>query len=427
MSEAPEPPVTDPVTAAIQGLRSAVERLGVVSAPGADGELWTMAGPDLLEATVELHRLMCAADAVLHGMVREIDSRGAATGDRRADYPGLAAGAAAPAPWRREAADDYRPGAARRPVRRAGAPRRARRCARAGRPGGAGGRVRGRGDLRRARRDGLPGPGRAARPVEPTWWRRPRPTCAPRPPAGTPKVLARLARHLAHVLDPEAGDTLADTEDHDRASQELHVRQRADGGSDVRGHFGAELTAELLSQLQPLAGPRPELRRPPRPPHRGPAQRRRPRRAAAAGPRSPAPPRPGTVPGPPSPSRWRCRPCERRLGAPARPWTGPAPSRPRPPAGSPATPRSSRWCSAAAASRSTSAAPPTRSPPRSGGPWSPATAAVPSTAAIGPPEWTEAHHRDPLGRRRRDLGRPTAACSATTTTAESTTTAGTSS
>jgi hypothetical protein len=72
-----------------------------------------------------------------------------------------------------------------------------------------------------------------------------------------PKVLARLARHLTHVLDPAAGDTLADKEDHDRATQELHVRQRDDGGSDVRGRLGAELTAELLSQLQPLAGPRP--------------------------------------------------------------------------------------------------------------------------------------------------------------------------
>src|SRR4051794_34424230 len=79
MSEALGPPVTHPVTAAIDVLRGAVERLGVVSAPGAHGELWTMPGPDLLEATVELHRLMCAADAVLHGMVREIDTRGAAT------------------------------------------------------------------------------------------------------------------------------------------------------------------------------------------------------------------------------------------------------------------------------------------------------------------------------------------------------------
>ena len=79
MSEAPEPPVSHPVTAAIAGLRTAVEAVGVVSGPGAGGELWTVPGPDLLEATVELHRLICAADAVLHGMVREIDTRGAAT------------------------------------------------------------------------------------------------------------------------------------------------------------------------------------------------------------------------------------------------------------------------------------------------------------------------------------------------------------
>src|SRR3954454_18861773 len=103
MSEAGEPPVTHSVTAAIQGLRGAVEGLGVVSGPGADGELWTMAGPDLLEATAELHRLMCAADAVLHGMVREIDVRGAAT----------ATGAPTTRAWLRERLHLH-PGAAKR-------------------------------------------------------------------------------------------------------------------------------------------------------------------------------------------------------------------------------------------------------------------------------------------------------------------------
>jgi hypothetical protein len=42
MSEAVEPPVIHPVAAAVEGLRAAVERLGVVSAPGAAGELWTV-------------------------------------------------------------------------------------------------------------------------------------------------------------------------------------------------------------------------------------------------------------------------------------------------------------------------------------------------------------------------------------------------
>ncbi len=70
-----------------------------------------------------------------------------------------------------------------------------------------------------------------------------------------PKELARLGRHLRHVLDSE--ETLADDEEHQRDQQVLEIRQRRDGGSDLRGSLGAELTAELLSQLQPLAAPRP--------------------------------------------------------------------------------------------------------------------------------------------------------------------------
>jgi hypothetical protein len=71
-----------------------------------------------------------------------------------------------------------------------------------------------------------------------------------------PRALARLGRHLRHMLDPDGGDRLADQEEHDRSAQVLEVRQRNDGSSDVRGRLGAELTADLLSQLQPLAAPR---------------------------------------------------------------------------------------------------------------------------------------------------------------------------
>ena len=76
-----------------------------------------------------------------------------------------------------------------------------------------------------------------------------------------PRELARLGRHLRHTL--QAADTdgdgggLADQEELQRARQALVVRQHDDGSCDVRGHLGVELTAELLSQLQPLAGPKP--------------------------------------------------------------------------------------------------------------------------------------------------------------------------
>ncbi|HMD10963.1 MAG TPA: DUF222 domain-containing protein [Marmoricola sp.] len=257
MSEAPEPPVTDPVAAAVQGLREAVERLGVVAAPGAGGELWTVPGPDLLEHAVELHRLRCAADAVLHGMVREIDTRGAAT----------AQGAPTTRAWLRERLHLH-PGAAKRLTTTA----RALHDDRSGAlvhhaepdevpaPGGravlaaafAAGEISGEHAAVACQAlAGLPGQ------VEPEVVAEAETYLCAEAARRDPTVLARLARHLAHVLDPEAGDTLAEKEDHDRATQELHVRQRADGGADVRAHLGAELTAELLSQLQPLAGPRP--------------------------------------------------------------------------------------------------------------------------------------------------------------------------
>jgi hypothetical protein len=257
MSEAPEPPASHPVTAAIQGLGDAVARLRVVSVPGADGQLWTVPGPDLLEQTVELHRLICAADAVLHGMVREIDARGAATGQ----------GAPTTRAWLRERLHLH-PGAAKRLTVTARALHDD--------PSGA--------LVRHGEPDQVPAPaGRAVLAaafaagaisgehaavacqtlaelpdqVEPDLVAQAEAYLCAEAARRDPTVLARLARHLSHVLDPEAGDTLAEKEDHDRATHELHVRLRADGGSDVRAHFGAELTAEFLSQLQPLAGPRP--------------------------------------------------------------------------------------------------------------------------------------------------------------------------
>ena len=103
MSEVLEPPVTHPVTAALEDLRAALDAVVAQAAPGADSELWTMSGPELLEAAEAVHRMTCRADAVLHGLVREIDARGAATD----------AGAHSTAGWLRSRLHLH-PGAARR-------------------------------------------------------------------------------------------------------------------------------------------------------------------------------------------------------------------------------------------------------------------------------------------------------------------------
>ena len=80
MSEVLDPPVTDPVTAALGALQAAVDQVVQLTVPGPEGELWMLSGPELLEAAEVVHRATRRADAVLHGLVREIDARGAATG-----------------------------------------------------------------------------------------------------------------------------------------------------------------------------------------------------------------------------------------------------------------------------------------------------------------------------------------------------------
>lgn len=105
MSEVLEPPVTDPVTVALGALQAALDEVVQLTVPGAEGELWMLSGPELLEAAEVVHRVTRRADAVLHGLVREIDARGAAT----------ESGAHSTAGWLR-ARLHLHPGAARRVV-----------------------------------------------------------------------------------------------------------------------------------------------------------------------------------------------------------------------------------------------------------------------------------------------------------------------
>jgi hypothetical protein len=74
-----------------------------------------------------------------------------------------------------------------------------------------------------------------------------------------PKALAHLGRHLRHALDPDAGDRLTREEEHSVANRFLDVRMQPDGSARVAGHFDPELTAALLTQLDPLAAPRPAV------------------------------------------------------------------------------------------------------------------------------------------------------------------------
>ncbi|MGI8644793.1 MAG: DUF222 domain-containing protein, partial [Nocardioides sp.] len=220
--------------------------------------LWTVGAADLLDSAVALHEAGCVADAALHAVVREIDARGAA----------VEAGAHSTAGWLR-ARLHLHPGAARRIVATARAlhddPAGALvyHAAEPGELPEAGGRTVLRAAFAAGAVSGehvavacqtltdLPDtlPGDVVAAAEQF--------LAEHAARHDPLELARLGRHLRHTLRTEDDDTLARDEQAKRARQHLDIRRHLDGSSDVRGHLGAELTAELLSQIQPLAAPRP--------------------------------------------------------------------------------------------------------------------------------------------------------------------------
>ncbi len=264
MSEVLDPPLTHPVSRAVDALEAALDDLvGLVDA-GPDGQLWTLPSAELVEATASVHRLGNRVDAVLHAAVREVDARGAA----------LEAGAPSTAAWLRhrlrmhpatakrlvESAQALHTDPAGPLVQHADAATDAATNADAGEPQG------GRAALRA---------GFAAGQVSSEHVQVVAQVLATLPPVDAvtaaaaevflaeqalvhdPKALAQLGRHLRHVLDPDAGDRLAREEERAAATQTLEIRQRRDGGSKITGRLGPELTASLLAQLSPLAAPRP--------------------------------------------------------------------------------------------------------------------------------------------------------------------------
>ncbi len=274
MSEVLEPAAAPELVRALAGLGELLDRVAVLCRPGPEGSLWQLQSAEVLAATAVLHGLTHRADAAVHALVGEVDSRGAA----------VEAGAPSTASWLLSRLRVH-PGHARRIVATATGLHTA--------PGG--GLVDHQGpapasdmaDTDAADTEG----GHTA--YSGSGWSRVRTAFA----AGTisgehagivchalaalpdgldpgiadeaeaylveragehdPLVLARLARHLAHVLDPEAGDTLGDEEETDRSRQSLEITVGKNGGSRVCGRLGAELTAALLAQIQPLAAPAP--------------------------------------------------------------------------------------------------------------------------------------------------------------------------
>lgn len=247
MSEVLDPPVAGPVTDVLGELGALLDRLAEV-------EAWRLGSGELVEATATLHRLRNRVDAVFHALVREVDARGAAA----------AQGAPSTAAWLRERLHLH-PAAAKRTVTTARAVHDDPTGPLA--PSGDTGTATGRVLLREAFAAGelsaehvsVAVDALAALPptVDSATVSRAESYLVEQAGLHDPKGLTHLARHLRHVLDPDRGDTLAAEEEHHRASRSLDVRQRADGSADLRGHLDPELTASLMSQLTPLAAPRP--------------------------------------------------------------------------------------------------------------------------------------------------------------------------
>lgn len=261
MSEVLDPPLADPVTDALAAVAAAVERLGAATRDG----LWSLGSAQVLGSIESAHRIACQVDAVRHSLVREADARGAA----------VEAGASSSAGWLRHRLRMH-PAAAKRLVD----------TARALHDDPAGPLVHHADDTSpggdspcddRSPRAGLRAAFAAGR-IDAEHVAVACQTLTDLPPdlgadvvaeaeeflleqalLHDPKALARLGRHLRHRLDPDGGDRLEREEQHAEATQRLNVRQRRDGGSDVSGRFGPELTSALLAHLSPLAAPRPAV------------------------------------------------------------------------------------------------------------------------------------------------------------------------
>lgn len=255
MAEVFDPPLTGPVGEAVDALAAAMDAL--VAATGSDGstgDLWQVASPDLLDVAAQVHRLLNRGEAVLHALVREVDVRGAA----------VEAGATRTAAWLTSRCRIH-PGAARRLVRTARevhddacaplVPEQAPDDADQDR-------------LRTAFAAGdLSGEHASVATKALTAVRKVADAAVveaaerflvEQSRVHDPKSLDYLGRHLRHVLDPDAGEQLSEEERHAAETEELHIRDRAGGGSRISGQLDAETTAALRSARSPLAAPKPE-------------------------------------------------------------------------------------------------------------------------------------------------------------------------
>jgi len=87
-----------------------------------------------------------------------------------------------------------------------------------------------------------------------------------------PQALARLGRHLLHVLDPDNGGEMESDEAEQQRKQSFSLGQRHDGSRIPKGSFTPEAGALIDAALDAVSAPRPAADGTPDP--RNPGQRR---------------------------------------------------------------------------------------------------------------------------------------------------------
>lgn len=266
VTEVLDPPRTHPLEQALTELAGALDRVQRLTGAGGGGQLWTLGSAGLVEATAAVHQAGCRTEAVLHALVRELDVRGAAVG----------VGAPHTQAWLKS-----------RLLLHHGHAKRLLETARALHDDPSGPLVRhapedppeghghadasdpapvGLARLRAAFAAGDVGAERASvvtatlaklPPVDTETFQQAAAFLAEQAEIRDPAALTRLGTRLRHHLDPDCGDRLAKEQAEQVAHRELQIKVRTDGTSRITGRLDAELTAKLLSQLEPLAAPRP--------------------------------------------------------------------------------------------------------------------------------------------------------------------------
>ncbi len=226
-----EEPLAHPARVALRAVDEGVAAM-------AEANLWSLSDRELLDLRIDAERVRSRLDAATLAVTRELDARGAA----------VATGATSTAAWLRGRCRQH-PGAAKAEVRLAGeldaSLPRLRAALAAGEVSL---------DAAHAVADGVRG---LPAGVDAATSARGEAFLVAQARLFDPGALAKLAKHLVHVLDPAGGCELEREEARRSDAESFTVVHGHDGGRRLHGRLTAEHGALLDEALGVLAAPRP--------------------------------------------------------------------------------------------------------------------------------------------------------------------------